>query len=206
MPDPTKTLKDWPPSIAEAPTQPEMSAVVAVVLAAARERLGQRETGRNQGPIVQEVCAPFLSAERFEAAYAAGELEWCAAFACFCWRQGWPKMPRALISLEVQVLWARLALKGWTRRWAPVDPMAAAPPKPGDIFFKCLRPAVAAARRKDAGKPVHCGLVLEAGAKTVVTIEGNAFDGESSGEVKQVHYALSDERIFGFATIQPGDV
>ena len=206
MPDPSKTIRDWPPPLdsAEAPTKPDVSPVVAVVLATALERLGQRETGKNQGAIVREVCAPFLSPERLERAYAAGKLEWCAAFACFCWRAGWPTMPRGMISLEVPLLWARLGDAKFARyavcRRGCVDPL------PGDLIFF--------SSKTDRSAPVHVGLVQHVGTPgpsgeqlgglTLTTIEGNARVGDGTGEVARKHYACTDPRIWALVTLRPG--
>lgn len=162
--------------------------IVARVLAEARARLGHREEGgQNQGPIVREVCAPFLPHDRFEAAYAAGKLAWCAAFASYCWVLAWPGF-RDVVSLEVDVFWDRLTARGWTRTRGLSDS-----PGPADLVFF---------RRRSGNAPRHVELVTDSG-KLVHTIGGNRNDQGSPGIVAEARYALDHPLIIGYATPRP---
>lgn len=161
---------------------------VARVLSEARARLGREEEAQNRGAIVREVCAPFLSPERFEEAYAAGKLAWCAAFAGFCWWLAWPGF-KPYLSLRVPVFWDRLTAAGWTRvRGVGELPQA------GDLIFRRYRSGLTLR---------HVELVADVG-KLVHTIGGNRNDHGSPGIVAEGHYSLDDPLTVGYATPRPG--
>lgn len=173
------------------PTLRQSSPQVVRVLDEARARLGLREVGgQNHGPIVEEVCRPFLSAHRFAEQYAAGHLEWCAAFACYCWWKVWPEI-RPLVSLTASTLYEHLGTRGWTFRPGEKDPEA------GDFAFF---------QHTDArlGQIRHVGLVerYEAAAGTLHTLEGNARgNDESTGAVRARTYHLTDRCVYGFGRL-----
>ncbi len=171
-------------------------AIVERVLAEARALLGQREqAGANWGPIVELVASPFISAERL-ATFApgqknAGKLMWCALFASYCWWKGWPGF-KPYADSECSDLWEKASAKGWT--WIR-SADSTAPPPGALIFFVNLLPGGAPKMKR--GKPDlrHVGIVerVDEGGD-VQTLEGN-----SSDQVRQRRYHLSDPSIWGYA-------
>jgi hypothetical protein len=174
------------------PTQPGLlDPIRNRVLDVARSLIGQREDPSNQGAIVRKVCAPFLARDAFTRLYASHRLEWCSGFACYCWVQAWQGF-RAIASVHTLSLWMRCAAKGWTRRAGQVQVLD---PQPADLIFFCSR---------HDRQIAHVGLVEQAGAKTVLTIEGNIrVRPDDSGSVGTRSYALIDPIIFGVATPTP---
>lgn len=161
------------------------------VLDEAIARVGQAEVGgQNKGPIVEEVCRPFLSQARFEEEYRAGKLEWCAAFVCYCWWLAFPVFKRQ-VSLSVSTLWQNLSRLGWT--WVAGE--AAPLPGPADFIFFCHTGRGAAPSFR------HVGLVESCSKGEVHTIEGNAFSGHGTGAVRRRTYLLSEDQIYGFARV-----
>ena len=158
------------------------------VLQAAIARIGRAEIAQNRGPIVEECCRPFCSAERFDKLYAAGKMRWCAGFVALCWCAGWPGFARH-VSLDVDTLWDNLTAQGWTRR------RNAGLPAPADLIFW---------RRKGTARDlVHVGLV-ETSGKIVHTIEGNSPTSlGDTGSVGRHSYGIDHATIYGFATIIP---
>lgn len=173
-------------------------AVVERVLLEARKRLGQREIPgqENQGSIVAEVCRPFLSNGRFADAYNRNILEWCSAFACYCWYLAYPQI-RPVVSLEVPVLWDRMSAKGWT--WVKEE--GAPRPVPGSFIFfvKLTREAKPAIGRNGKPQLRHVELVTAVveGEGDIQTIGGNTLD-----QVRERTYHWSDPSVYGFATVQ----
>lgn len=124
-------------------------------LARLTAEIGQHDEGRNWGPFVQRIAAPFLSVDRL-ASYApggerAGKLLWCALAVSWAFydelrgrghdqlAQQW----RNIASASCDTLRERLDAHGWV--WAPGDPLPAALcpqdadaeglPGTGDIVF-----------------------------------------------------------------------
>jgi hypothetical protein len=171
----TPTARTWPCSLREA------------ALLRALEQLGQAETARNQGPIVEWSLAGLTS----RAPDSTGWARWCAFFVSQCYRaellargdeallQHW----RRIASGDCDTLWQRLSAEGWT--WARIG---GAPPARGDLLFL-----------GDGADLRHVGLVEEYADRRVRTVEGNA--GRLTDRVARGRYSLADSRIWGFARV-----
>lgn len=144
-------MADTLPGTASGPGPVRLGALARVIAC-----IGEREEGgKNWGPFVQKIAAPFVSPERL-ATFAPGQkraglLLWCAL--TVCWAMLMELLDRGLkehaaqwkriASSECSVLWEHLEDLGWAwRRGAPL-PAALSPqgvdvdglPGPGDLVF-----------------------------------------------------------------------
>lgn len=166
----------------------------------ASAKLGHREAaGRpNQGPIVELVARPFLSAIRFLRAYDAGQLRWCAFFASWIFLEALKQRGdlaridawMRIASGDVDTLWLQLAaqISPEGSSWCWIADVDGVVPEPGDLVF--------------FGAPedlTHVAIVERAAGLDVVTIGGNEGD-----RVAAHRYRLGSERgrrIVGFARV-----
>lgn len=169
----TPTARSWPSSLREAAVQ------------RALERLGQRETAHNAGPVVDWAVEGLPVYNRAP--------KWCAYFACQAFRreliargdeallQHWLR----IASGSCDTLWRHLWGEGWT--WVRIG---GPPPARGDLLFL--------GGEQDLN---HVGLVTEydADARKVFTVEGNG--GRHTDRVGLGRYSLADSRIWGFARV-----
>ena len=164
----------------------------------ARSQLGEREHGgKNQGPIVQKVARPFLSAQRFAETYPKGALQWCAFFVCWCVLQA---LKAANATPEQISVWMhiasgscgalhdRLTKLGLVTRHLPGEPV------PEGTFF------VFFGEDKD-GAPhlTHVGAYDHTAGALLKTVEGNA--GRGADQVCEAQHMIDDPRVHSTARL-----
>lgn len=159
------------------PTYPPSIALRALEIA--RAKIGERETAKNSGPIVE------WSLKGLTTRAPGSWSKWCAYFAwqCFLRSAQTPAQEQQIKSLasgSCTDSWRRLSTAGWTYR-APFVP------SPGQIVFFS---------REDK-RLYHCGLVERAESEQLFAIEGNSGD-----RVAANTYPLTHPSIFGFAEVR----
>lgn len=200
MPDPTQTIRDYPPP-----------SIRARALDIARAQLGRHEEGNNEGLIVRWAIEGFTDRHG-----AAEGQKWCAWFAAQCIRRAiietGDQALRAewdsIVSGSCTTLFQHLRGKGWA--WVKgeaLPPALAGPecvsglPDCGDLVFY-----------GDAARLHHVGLLsrrfglvhLETGlAGDVAIISGNDGDAvrEQTISVNHVFKAWPGATLYGFARV-----
>lgn len=120
--------------------------------------LGQKETGHNNGPVVEWAMAPFSKVKPDETGWA----EWCAAAVCTSYLEAGSEMIKKVASTNANTLYERI------RKFYPknitcfIDEKY--PPQKGDLIFFAQN-----------GKMYHVGMVnaYQPDTHQVITIEGN---------------------------------
>lgn len=178
MPDPVRTL-----------SAPGLVRVGALEIAISK--IGERETAKNEGPIVDWALQGITSRPAAgPGARREGWAQWCAFFVSQCFRRELIRRGDGVLLKEWQrlasgscdSLWAHLSAQGWTWRAGAEG----ARPDAGDIAF--FGPE---------GDLAHVGLVeMLDGAGRLHTVEGNAGD-----RVAALQHPADHPRIFGFARV-----
>lgn len=104
-----------------------LSPQVSRVLDVARSWLGERgrETGNNEGPVVEWSMEPWTR----HRPDGTGWARWCAAWASRCWLEAWPGF-KVIGSPDCDALYRRCKERGWTRERRSLEQVM-----PGDILF-----------------------------------------------------------------------
>ena len=117
-------------------------------------RLGQKETGRNMGPVVEWAMAPWSKVKPNNTGWA----EWCAAAVCTAYLEAGSKQIKSIASTNAATLFSRLKTHRQILLPGENDP------ERGDLVFF-----------SHAGRIGHVGLVeqFSKAPRSLVTIEGN---------------------------------
>ena len=143
--------------------------------------LGEAETAKNQGPVVEWACRRWVTQEFWDKHYPAGQMLWCAGAVCSALAEAGVDM-KGIASVDADVLLLRMR-KRW--RVLPVEEA-----QPGDVVFFWSRD------RTDGMR--HVGLVEKVADGRMGTVEGNAKD-----QVRRRSYHLSDPGLAWVARV-PG--
>jgi len=122
------------------------------------QHLGEKEVGKNTGPVVEWAMRPWSKVKPDESGWA----EWCAAAVCTAYLEAGSSQIKDLASTNANTLWQRLVKRGQAFSLSE-----SSIPALGDLVFF-----------ERNGKVYHVGLVKEYDPKTkrLITLEGNAND------------------------------
>jgi hypothetical protein len=176
----------------------DRATLISQVINIAHSHVGQTDNGDHTGAIVD------WSIEHWTHQPAGPWAAWCAGFVSTCYLLGGYAPMSELGSLSCDALWANLDRK-WLQFMA-VDKYGTSyglfQPMQGDLIF--YRPISKEEFKVDGLS--HVGLVQAVTGNIITSIEGNKINPEDGKKgVWQVHHAITDPSIHGYARLMDND-